>query len=377
MRKVLSCILCAAVLCLILRTPVSADADEPLLSARAYVLYCVNSGEFLLGSRADERLPMASTTKIMTALLTLEAAARENRTVTFTDEMTAEGSSMYLQIGEQVTLYDLAVGMLMQSGNDAANAAAVAIGGSPEDFADLMNRRAASLGMNDTHFVTPSGLDAEGHCTTAFDMALLMKEAMQNEDFAAITGSTSMTVTFTQPSDKTVTYPNHNKLLTLYDGCIGGKTGYTDLAGRCLVSCAEREGLRLIAVTLDDGDDWNDHITLYDYGFGHYFAARLPAAEYRADVAGGESDSVAVTAEPVNDVVLPREDDAALQTNVYMPAFLYAPVGRGEEVGKIIYTYRGDIVAEAPLCAEEEVAYNSRPRGIIAYIKDLFNWHSQ
>ena len=372
MKKLLSCILTAAVLCLVLRTPVSAE--EVPVSARAYVLYCVNNGTVLLGENSDERLPMASTTKIMTALLTLEAAASENRLVTFTEEMTAEGSSMYLAPGESVTLDDLAVGMLMQSGNDAANAAAIALAGSLGDFAAMMNRRAQELGMENTHFVTPSGLDAEGHYTTARDMALLMDAAMQNDRFAAITGQTAMTVTFTEPSDKTVTYPNHNKLLTLCEGCIGGKTGYTDSAGRCLVSCAERDGLRLIAVTLDDPDDWDDHIRLYDYGFDRYFAVHTPAVRVTADVVGGTADTVTVSAGEL-DLVLERGGEAQPQRAVYLPPFLYAPVQRGEEAGRIVYTYEDTVVAEAPLCADADVEYNSRRRGIFEFIKDLFNWH--
>lgn len=372
MKKVLSCIL-SLVLCIVLRTPVYAD--EVNTSARAYALYCMNNGEVLLSRNADERLPMASTTKIMTTLLTLEAAAEDNRVITFTDEMTAEGSSMYLKIGEKVTLYDLAVGMMMQSGNDAANAAAISVAGSMEDFADLMNARAEQLGMRNTHFVTPSGLDDGEHYSSAYDMALLMNAAMANADFSAITGNTSMTVTFVEPSDKTVSYPNHNKLLTLYDACIGGKTGYTDSAGRCLVTCAERDGLRLIAVTLDDGDDWDDHMALYDYGFAQYSAVRTEDFSSAADVVGGTADSVTVSADSIS-FVLPKGGDEKLKITVYLPSFLYAPVVSGEEVGKVVYTIDDTVVAEAPLCADSGVEYNSRRRGIFEYIKDLFNWHS-
>ena len=373
MKKVLSCIM-AAVMCLVLRTPVTAEEVDTC--AEAYVLYCVNNGEVLLSENPDERLPMASTTKIITALLTLEAAAEDNRVITFTDEMTAEGSSMYLEVGERLTLHDLAVGMLMQSGNDAANAAAIALAGSFERFAAMMNAKARQLGMKDTRFVTPSGLDADGHYSTAYDMALLMAAAMENSDFAAITGQTDITVTFAEPTDKTVTYPNHNKLLTLYDSCIGGKTGYTDAAGRCLVSCAERDGLRLVAVTLDDPDDWSDHAALYDWGFVHYTAVSAPELRYTADVVGGVEDTVTVYAEALEGLVLPSGEDAELLTTVYLPAFLYAPVRRGEEVGKVIYTYQEQIVAETPLLADGDVEYNSRRRGIWEYIKDKLNWHS-
>ena len=339
------------------RAPASAGDDTVTASARAFALYCVNSGEFLLGVNADERLPMASTTKIMTALLTLEEAARDDRVITFTEDMTAEGSSMYLNVGERLTLSDLAVGMLMQSGNDAANAGAISVAGSLEDFADMMNARAEKLGMKDTHFVTPSGLDDDEHYSTAHDMALLMAEAMRNEDFARITGRTSMNVTFEEPADKTVSYPNHNKLLSLYDGCIGGKTGYTDAAGRCLVTCAEREGLRLIAVTLDDGDDWDDHIALYDWGFENYAAYSPGDAEYTADVVGGVSDTAIVSAHDTGGFVISRADIGKVKSTVYLPAFLYAPLSPDTAVGEIIYEIDGEGIAEAKLYPRTAVEY--------------------
>ena len=378
MKKLLSLFLALIGAVSVFRTTVSADEPAAVsTSARAYALYCVNNGAFLLSENADERLPMASTTKIMTALLTLEKAADDNRVVTFTEDMIAEGSSMYLEPGDRLTLRDLAVGMLMQSGNDAANAAAIALAGLTEDFAAMMNARAKIIGMKDTCFVTPSGLDAEGHASTAHDMALLMDAAMRNHDFAQITGSTEMTVAYIEPTDKTVVCPNHNKLLTLYDGCIGGKTGYTDAAGRCLVTCAEREGLRLIAVTLDDGDDWNDHAALYDYGFAHYRAFMPESVSVQANIVGGTADSVTVRTPQPESLVLTRDADDEVQTLIYLPAFLYAPVKSGDEVGRVILRHDGRTVADIPLYPDKDIAYNSRRRGLIEYIKDLLNWHSQ
>ena len=377
MKKLLSVLLVLIGSLTVFRTTVQADVPATVqTSARAYALYCVNNGEFLLSNNADEQLPMASTTKIMTALLTLEAAAEDNRVITFTEDMTAEGSSMNLEIGERLTLYDLAVGMLMQSGNDAANAAAIALAGSAEDFAVMMNARAKKIGMEDTHFVTPSGLDAEGHDSSAHDMALLMDAAMRNPDFAAITGSTDMTVSFIEPSDKTVSYPNHNRLLTFYDGCVGGKTGYTDAAGRCLVTCAERDGLRLIAVTLDDGDDWDDHAALYDYGFAHYYAFTPESVSIEADVVGGTCDRVNLHTPRPQSIVLPRDDNAVIQTQIYVPAFLYAPVKCGDEVGRAVILHDGEKIAEIPLYPDQDIDYDSRRRGFVETIKDLLNWHS-
>lgn len=354
--------------------PVSSAEVET--SAQAYALYCPDNGELLLSSNPDKRLSMASTTKIMTALITLEHAASDNRTVEFTDEMTAEGSSMYLKVGERVTLDDLAVGMMMQSGNDAANAAAIAIAGSVGDFAALMNRRAAEIGMENTRFVTPSGLDDDGHYSTARDMALLMAEAMENPRFKEITAQTSMTVRFVEPEGKFVTYPNHNKLLRMYESCIGGKTGYTDKSGRCLVTAAHRDGMTLIAVTLNDRHDWFDHIALYDYGFESYCAVQpdtdLPDS---IDIAGGVSDTAALytAAPPV--LILPRDKASALKAEIYLPAFVYAPVKADDTAGKIIYTADGETVGESPLLFAEDVEYNDTRRSLIQFIKDLLKWH--
>lgn len=368
-------LLCLIVSCSILfLSAVSVRAEGMSQSARAYVLYCPDNGKVLLSENADEQLPMASTTKIMTTLLTLEEAAEDNRIVTFTDEMAAEGSSMYLKRGEKVTLYDLSVGMMMQSGNDAANAAAIAISGSIEAFAERMNDKAAVIGMTHTHFVTPSGLDDADHYSTAYDMALLMAYAMQNEDFSYISSQTSMEVHFVYPADKFMTYPNHNKLLRMYESCISGKTGYTDSAGRCLVTAARQDDLTLIAVTLDDRDDWNDHVALYDEGFARYKAITVSPALDEIPVVGGDADSVSLKAEEVR-VVVPKTTER-IETQVHLPAFLYAPVDEDDRVGKIICYSGEDVLAELSVISAGSVGYDDKKRSLFTYIKDLLHWHS-
>ena len=371
MKKLL-CLLFSCVLFVL--SCVCAQAREVPVSAAAYVLYCPDNGKIILSDNADKQLPMASTTKIMTTLLTLEEAAVDNRVVEFTDEMIAEGSSMYLKKGEKVTLYDLAVGMMMQSGNDAANAAALSVAGSFESFADLMNEKAAEIGMTRTHFVTPSGLDDEDHYSTAYDMALLMAYAMQNEDFATITSQTSMEVRFLYPADKFITYPNHNKLLKMYKDCIGGKTGFTDAAGRCLVTAARRDGLTLIAVTLNDRSDWGDHTELYDEGFSRYKAMTIDHALDSIGVVGGEADSVPLNTDELR-VVVPA-DTEDVTTRVSLPSFLYAPIEEGATVGKIVCFSDGAVLSETPIKAAQTVGQDRRKRSIFTYIKDLLHWLS-
>ena len=356
--------LAAALLCLCL--PVFARGEELAVSARSAVLLSGESGAVLWEKNARERLPMASTTKIMTALLTLEEAERAgDPAVDITEEMAAvEGSSMGLQAGDRLTLTNLAAGMLLASGNDAANAAALFLDGSQEGFARRMNSRAEELGMEDTHFVTPSGLDAEDHFSTAYDLALLAREALENEAFAKLAASPRCEVTFIEPAH-TATYENHNKLLGLYEGCVGVKTGYTKKAGRCLVSAARREGVTLIAVTLDAPDDWDDHTALLDYGFSQLEQARLDgsACVVLLPVVGGGADAVEVHGVQGDTFTLPAGDSGRVTVRVMVPRFLYAPVEAGEQVGELQYCLGGRELARVPLVAAAEVPRQEKQPG--------------
>lgn len=373
MKQLLS-LVCAFLLLLSLPLFSAGAAQQPSVAARAYVLYCPDNGKVLLSQNENSRMKPASTTKLMTTLLTLEQAAKENRSVTFTEEMVAEGSSMYLGAGDKLTLRDLAAGMMMASGNDAANAAAIDICGSQKAFAKRMNRRAGEIGMRHTHFVTPSGLDAKAHYSTAYDLALLMAEGLRNRDFSRLTSQRSATVSFIRPADKRVTYSNHNRLLRLYEDCIGGKTGYTTDAGRCLVSAAQRNGLTLICVTLDDRNDWNDHIALYDYGFARYTLYRSEDSSFCADVpcAGGMCDSVAVMGEKDAAFVTECGREKKIKRTVYLDSFLYAPVKQGEQVGSIEYTLGGKRVDTVRLVAAQDIALQKRGKSLLDYIKELF-----
>ena len=278
LKKIISILL---ILIIPMSFPLFALADaQPQVSAKSAVLINADSGEILYAKGENDKRPMASTTKIMTALITLEMAAVNNKIVTITDNMVrVEGSSMGLMPGNKLSLKSLAAGMLLVSGNDAANSAAIAIGGSTESFAELMNKRAKELNMTNTHFVTPSGLDDKEHYTTARDLAVLAAAAMKNPDFAEIACEKSMSVQFISP-DLTRRLTNHNKLLSMYNGCVGVKTGFTKKAGRCLVSSAEKNGVHLVAVTLNASDDWNDHAKNNHYSLNilsnRYGEAQLP-----------------------------------------------------------------------------------------------------
>lgn len=346
-------------LCLVGALCPVARAAGPEVSAQSAVVLTADTGTVLFEKDGHTPRPVASTTKIMTALLALEAAQeRGDPLVDITQEMVAvEGSSMGLQAGDSISLTGLAAGMLLASGNDAANAAALYLDGSLESFAARMNQRAAALGMEDTHFVTPSGLDGEdaqglGHLSTAYDMALLARAALEDQAFRQLCSSPSLAVEFAEPV-KRVTYTNHNKLLTQYQGCVGVKTGFTKEAGRCLVSAAERDGALLIAVTLNAPNDWEDHTALLDYGFSQMEPYQLAGGDVRltVPVVGSPVEVMSLRGSNGGEVTLPLGQGAQVERVVHAPKFLYAPVEAGEQVGEICWYLEGQLLGSAPLTA--------------------------
>ncbi len=346
-------------LCLVGALCPVARAAGPEVSAQSAVVLTADTGTVLFEKDGHTPRPVASTTKIMTALLALEAAQEQgDPLVDITQEMVAvEGSSMGLQAGDSISLTGLAAGMLLASGNDAANAAALYLDGSLESFAARMNQRAAALGMEDTHFVTPSGLDGEdaqglGHLSTAYDMALLARAALEDQAFRQLCSSPSLAVEFAEPV-KRVTYTNHNKLLTQYQGCVGVKTGFTKEAGRCLVSAAERDGALLIAVTLNAPNDWEDHTALLDYGFSQVEPYQLAGGDVRltVPVVGSPVEVVSLRGSNGGEVTLPLGQGAQVERVVRVPKFLYAPVEAGEQVGEICWYLEGQLLGSAPLTA--------------------------
>lgn len=358
-KRILALLLSAATIIVFLPYN-SAYAKEIGISAECAVLMCADSGEILYEKNADKQSAIASITKIMTAVIALEYAAANDKNVTFTDEMTAEGSSMYLKKGEILRLSELVKGMMAVSGNDAANAAAVSVAGSKESFAVLMNEKAKQLGMNNSHFVTPSGLDDDKHYSTARDMAVLCCYAMENEQFRNIVSQKSIKVNYVFPEEKTQLCVNHNKLLSSYEGCIGIKTGYTKKAGRTLTSCAERNGIRLIAVTLNDRNDWADHKTLLDYGFSMYETRRLVSKNdsFELPVVGSEADTVSIHPEKDIYAAVRKDSTDEPEIKLYMPHFIYAPVDRDRPVGELcIFINRKKTTLTAKLLTSEGCRY--------------------
>lgn len=255
-KMVLLCLLCFGLF------PVIVEA-MPSTSANNAVLIEQETGRVLYEKNANDEALIASITKIMTAIIALESGELTDNVPISERAMQTEGSSIYLVHDSDMSLEDLLYGLLLRSGNDAAVAIAEHIGGSVEGFGYLMNEKARYLGMTNTHFANPSGLDDEEHYSTAYDMAILMRYAMENAVFQSISQAKSYV-----SDQRDYKWYNKNKLLTkLYTYCTGGKTGFTKAAGRTLVTTATKEGIDLIAVTLDGPDDWNDHISMYEWGF--------------------------------------------------------------------------------------------------------------
>ncbi len=325
-------------------------ANSVSVSALSAVLIDADTKAVLYAKNQNQKLAMASTTKIMTALLALESEKKTEEFVVDSGAIKVEGSSMGLVEGDKVTLKTLAAGMLMLSGNDAANAAASFISGSNEAFSKKMNERAKEIGMKSTNFVTPSGLDDENHYSTAYDMALLGAEAIKNSEFVEISSKSKYTVCFgKEPSVRTM--HNHNRLVKEVEGCIGIKTGFTKKAGRCLVSAVTRGGRTLICVTLKAPSDWNDHKKLYEYGFSLYSEREIEVKPTELEIVNSEKTSLPAKArEPLK--IFCREGEK-IEVKTKIRAFEYAPVYSGQIVGRAAVLADGFEVFETELILSE------------------------
>lgn len=318
-------------------------------AAQAAIVVHPETGTVLYEKNADARLGIASTTKIMTALVVLEHCALDEPVEILPEYTAVEGSSMYLRAGETYTVEELLYGMMLVSGNDAAVALACHTAGSVQAFADMMNDKARALGMTGSAFQNPSGLDAEGHYSTARDMAALTCAAMANDTFCAIVATERATV-------GGQTLVNHNRLLRCYDGAIGVKTGYTKASGRTLVSCAQRGTTRFVCVTLSDPDDWNDHTRLLDWAFANY-AYRAVAGDtpvYAVPVLSGTVQVCAAVPEEPAYLLVHPDDPVVLKTE--LPRFAFAPVERGAQAGTLTATGPDGQNVSVALCYAEPAA---------------------
>lgn len=334
-----------AVLLIISFTAYGADN-----SAQSAIVMDADTGTILYEKNAYEERSMASTTKIMTALLAVESN-RLDEMVRITEEMLqTEGSSLGLKAGDCITLNDLIVGMMLTSGNDSANAVAFFLAGSLESFSVLMNKKAKEIGMNHSCFITPSGLDQKGHHSTAYDMALLTAHAIKSKIFCDIVSMPSAEITIGQ---NRITVYNHNKLLSRNKKIFGVKTGFTKKAGRCLVSAENYNGNKIICVTLNAPDDWNDHLSLFSRCEKKYNEYEL-SDTIELNAVGGELDKFKAS---YNKKFYLLSD---LRFEIYHSPFLYAPVKKGDRVGWVYVYIKENLVERLPLTADEDVKYYAK-----------------
>lgn len=328
---------------LFLQVPVKA------LSAQKAILYDAQTGRVLYEKNADSRSLIASTTKIMTALVVCEHCNVLDRMKIPKEAVGIEGSSMYLKEGEVLTLQELLYGLMLRSGNDAAVALAIYCGGTVEGFAGMMNDKARQLGLQGSHFENPHGLDSPGHYSTARDLAILSAYAMKNPVFYQTVSTKSVRV-----GERSL--QNHNKLLWRVDGADGIKTGFTKAAGRILVSSATREGRRLICVTINDGNDWLDHATLLEKGFAEFAVQQLVQGGEclgSATVFSGTTDRVSLIA--AEDFFFPLAKSEKATVVLSAPGFVYAPVVKGQSAGSAHICIDGKAIGKVKLIYDQTV----------------------
>ena len=352
----------------------SVNTSALSVSAKAGVVICGDTGEIIYSKNADTRLPMASTTKIMTGLILCEKADLSKEITVTAEMLRVEGSSMGLLAGDRVTFHDLLYGLMLCSGNDAANVIAFSLSGTVDAFVKQMNEKAKALGLKNTNFVTPSGLDGAEHYTTAYDLALLTREALKNENFAKCVATKTATLCFGNPPYKR-TVTNHNKLLGSVDGVIGVKTGFTKKSGRCLVTAARKDEKYVIAVTLNAPNDWQDHKQMLNYGL-----ERLSVVEIKPDnkyckipVIGGESEYVCEKTETYTISALDKDGFSA---EIMAPQFLYAPIKKGDKIATVLYKSGDRVINQAEITAKTDikaVKYKQKFSDILVInIKEIF-----
>ena len=348
---------------------------QPDVSASCAALMVAETGELIYGKNEHDRRPMASTTKIMTSLLAIEALTPQREIKVSVDMLNVEGTSMGLLPGDTVTLEGLVYGMLLQSGNDAANVTAATLGGNVE------------IGMRDTHFETPSGLDSKEHYSTAYDMALLGCTAIKNPRFAAVCSQKSAAVCYGNPPYRR-TLTNHNRLLRIYDDAIGIKTGFTKKSGRCLVSAARRDGVTLVAVTLNAPDDWSDHSRLLEYGFSlvERREADTDLSALSLKIAGGESESVPLKLSRPLQYISLKNKTVRTERKISLKRFEYAPIEENTVVGSAELIVDGKVADRAEILTAGSVQARksapelpkkekSRIKRLIKRLRDLLgNW---
>lgn len=355
-KKLITAFLCVLITALCAPGAAAMKLDGVTVSAKSAILINSQTGEVLYEKNPDDKMLIASTTKIMTAVVVLDKCGMDDIVEVSPDAANVEGSSAYLRAGEKLTVRELLYALMLSSGNDAAAALAIHVSGSIEKFAGDMNAKAKELGLENTSYKNPHGLDAEGHYSTARDLAKLTQYALKNNDFKDIVSTKTAAV-----GSRSLT--NHNKLLWNIDGAIGVKTGYTKAAGRILVSAVERNGASYICVTLNDPDDWDDHTNIYNKVFSQIEQRTVCRAGEVLDtvsVVSGDKETVNVVYK--NDVTLSVQTGTEITAEVELPQFIYAGVEKGDTAGRVTYYSGEEKLAETELVFGDTVSVDGEEK---------------
>ncbi|MBW4828784.1 MAG: D-alanyl-D-alanine carboxypeptidase [Clostridiaceae bacterium] len=332
----------------------SISYSSPEIDAESGLLIDVKSGRILYTLNPHKKLPMASTTKIMTALVALENGKLDEKIKVKKKFVGVEGSSIYIYEGEEISLKDLLYGLMLRSGNDAAMVIADHVAGDTDKFIELMNSKAKEIGALNTNFTNPHGLEDENHYTTAHDLGLITREALKHDVFKEIVSSKS----WTADRDKNNYFYNKNKTLWQYEGGDGVKTGYTKRAGRCLVSSATKNGMQLVSVVLNDGNWFNDCYELLDYGFDNYkpyFLYDEGQFIKNIKVEDGSKEYLPVVTNTSCILPLKEKEKENIKITIDLPKKITPPIKEGKVLGKISVYLDGELIYTSNLVSKEEI----------------------
>ncbi len=332
-----------------------------------------DSAEIVYSKNANVKYPMASTTKIMTALIALENSDMTDIVTASKNAASQEGSSIYLRANDRIHMEDLIYGLMLNSGNDAAVAIAEHIAGNTEEFAKMMTKRANEIGAVNTQFKNPNGLDADGHYTTAYDLALITREAMKNPTFREIVSTKSKKVTL-ENNGADIYLSNHNKMLKIYDGANGVKTGYTRATGRCLVSSAQRNDMNFIAVTLNAPNDWTDHKNMLDYAFNGYERKTVLKKDDVIKTMQIQGGKLEVGIENDVDITARKSGESTCEAVLHLSDSLKAPINKNEKVGIVEIKQNGTVIRKEDIIAKNEIKADEQTQngGWLKKIKSIF-----
>lgn len=335
--------------------------DEKALTptAKSAILMDASTGRILYSKNANEELPMASTTKIMTALIALDKSNLDKKVKIKKDYVGVEGSSIYLVEDEEISIRDLLYGLMLRSGNDSATAIAGEIAGSTEGFSELMNKRAKNIGALNSNFKNPHGLHDEDHYTTAYDLAIITREAMKYKEFRDICKSK----TWTADRDQNKVFNNKNKTLWQYEGGNGGKTGFTKAAGRCLVSTSTRNGIDLISVVINDGNWFSSCYNLMDYGYENYNSFVIYSKDQfikSLELLNGNKEKINIVTKDELIIPLRKEERKNIKIVTKLPDQLDAPIKEGQSIGYLQVLLEGELIATTELISKSQVDKKSK-----------------